>query len=936
MSYDNLLKSINKKKVNNPVFTCYNYLNNKKQIIDSTNVIKFYKAYSDIVSDGEKTYLGEVAENNIPIISEFVFKFEKDEDVFFDPKLIHGLIICHHKVMRELINITSSNAEYICVASEIEPWIENNLKCIKIILRFPYCRIGKDFIQNTFRTKLLKKLRKSKLEGCFKSSTPLGDWYSHLQDVKDIYPLYGSSEDNKQPTEILTGVFGEYKDGICKNLNLKEAYDYKKHQFIINGKCNIDDINILESVDDEEDDNYLILLPIFTSLFYYSSIANIKPNNQEENEGGSSNQSEDNDESTSTGSNLEICLELIDMLNEERFEKDNYFIDIGKALYNASDNKNKEEGLKIWMRIGSDKQIDQDEDYYIDNYETFDDCNITIKTIAWYAKADNIESYTDWHKKWCKPKIKDCLDSKGAQVPVAEALYRVFWLDYFFSKGKWFTFRGHTLHQLSEDVPLRNDITNHFIPYFNSFESQLKSINDNNNADNEATLKETRKMIRNLQTENYRSAIIKSVQTYFWKENLFSILNKNPATLGVKNCVIEMDEEKAFARPGKPEDYITKRIGVNYKYKYNYEHKDIKDIIFYLRQVFPHPDINDFMKRDISSMLYRRNCEKLFRIWIGDTNGSKSVYQKIIRKMLNVAPEGYYCDLPPEFYSAQQKGNGPTPELAQAEDSNIAFSAEPDTDIDIKGPRIKKVAGGDSMFARKNHQDGGSMETTFKPVLVLNEVPDIIGMDVATKTRLSMIPFECRWLRPNEIDDWEKENNMKFPEDPEEQIKIKTFIMDDDFDKNINKLAHALLWLAVNNYKYYKLKKLKNPPYMSQFMTDYWRTNDCYVAFIQENLENSYINVKCKACEDKSDEEGCEECDGERFIKEIDINKSVTATQLHSVFRKWYFEAYPNKNKFQLPDRAKFIKIMSSKDKLGEQSKRRWWGIYIKETKTEE
>ena len=143
------------------------------------------------------------------------------------------------------------------------------------------------------------------------------------------------------------------------------------------------------------------------------------------------------------------------------------------------------------------------------------------------------------------------------------------------------------------------------------------------------------------------------------------------------------------------------------------------------------------MKKDISSFLYRRNAEKKFRVWIGDTNGSKSVYQTIIRVMLGE----YYCDLPSEFYSSQQKSNGPSPELAQMEDANVGFSAEPDDDASLKAPRIKRITGGDSFFARKNHQDGGSIETTFKPVLVLNSVPDIAGMEEATKTRFTMVPL---------------------------------------------------------------------------------------------------------------------------------------------------------------------------------------------------
>ena len=929
MSYDDLVRNLTKNKVNNPVFSCYNFSNNKKIPVDSRDVIKFYKEYSDKINEETEVIptLGEVSEDNIPIISEFIFKFEKDEenneeDIFYNQKLIHGLIICHHKVIRNLITLNSANAEYICVVNQSKVYNEQNLNCIKLHLRFPYCCLGKYFIRNTFRNKLLTQIRKAKLEKFFTISSPLGDWSSHLQDVKDIYTLYGSSE-SKTPPALFLGVFGEYKDGICKSLSLEKAYDFKNHHFIKNGKCNIDDLNLLETVDEEED-NHLLLLPIFTSVFFYSSISNIKINNDNNAETASSSQSEDYEERINHDSDLEIALELIEMLNEERFEKENYFIDIGAALYSAT--KGSEEGLKIWMRIGIDKQKDEDEEYYEEKYDAFDNSHITIKTLGWYAKKDNLEAYKDWHKRWCLPKIRDCVTSQGAHVPVAEAFYRVFWLDYMFSRGKWYSFSDHTLKPLNEVIPLRNSITNGLIPYFESFRNQTSSAKKENKGGEhsrnlEAVLKEIKKIVKNLYTESYRSQIINSSQTYFWKENITKILNKNPNILGMKNGVIELTEEKAIVRPGKPEDFITKMIGVRYKYKYNWQHKDVQALLLYLRQVFPNESVNHHMKKDISSFLYGRNKEKKFRVWIGDTNGSKSIYQKIIRRMLG----DYYCDLPPEYYSAQQKsGSGPNPELAQTEDCHVGFSAEMDDDMSIKAPRIKRVTGGDSYFVRNCNQDGGSIETTFKPILVLNNVPDIQGMEEATKTRFSMVPYESRWLRPEEID----KLDFELPEDIEEQIKLKTFVMDGDFDKNIPTLANALLWIAVQYYETYLEEGLKDPPYMQHWMDDYWKKNDCYTSFIAERLENPMVSVECKSC--KNNGENCKECNNKGFVEEIDISKSITATELYPEFRRWFYETYPNKKKDQLPDKKKFVSVMSNKDKLKPQHNRRWYGVVLR------
>ena len=153
-------------------------------------------------------------------------------------------------------------------------------------------------------------------------------------------------------------------------------------------------------------------------------------------------------------------------------------------------------------------------------------------------------------------------------------------------------------------------------------------------------------------------------------------------------------------------------------------------------QVFPNKDVREFMEKDFSSFMFRKNSEKYFRMWIGDTNGSKSILQKIIKKWLG----DYYCDVPSKLYSTSNKdSSGPNPELAQTEDAAIAFSAEPDSTVPWSGSLIKRYTGGDSYYARKNHDDGGSIEATFKSCVSLNIVPDFGDMDEATKERCLFI-----------------------------------------------------------------------------------------------------------------------------------------------------------------------------------------------------
>ena len=81
---------------------------------------------------------------------------------------------------------------------------------------------------------------------------------------------------------------------------------------------------------------------------------------------------------------------------------------------------------------------------------------------------------------------------------------------------------------------------------------------------------------------------------------------------------------------------------------------------------------------------------------------------------------------------------------------------------------------------------------------------------------------------------------------------------------------------------------------------------------------------------DLQEKKSCIKCMGSGFIDEIDITKSLAAYDLYPEFKRWFWETYPNKRKDQMPDKKKFTTIMSGKDKLKEQHKRRWWGVALR------
>jgi len=910
------IQQLFKNKVSARVFTCFDSLNRGVHDIDLNDVVLFYKNYCDasFSKDYSKWHelpvlcLSEKIEKHCPLIGDFIIKCSQTE--ICNDNLINEIIKIYQYTIKENFQITSDIYETICVFLKSETWYEKGKTCIRLRFQFPFCRTKRDIINSVINPSIVEMLEKNAISSVYNNIME-GGWKDSLIDIGEYVSLYGSTDKPKQipPVAFVSVYSTEGANGTCDTLKLNDVFSYDKHSFIIKNKCIPEDIDIINDDCDIEDDYSFSLytLPMFLSIFYHSNTCELK-----EQETSSDTSSvvieEDKEEIGDIKSDFDLCNELVRYLTQKRINTKSSFLDIGRAYYSATDGGYR--GLYEWIKVAA-KTKKFNKEFCEQHYDTFENDKVTVRTLGWYFRTDNRKKYDNWHRNWCYPVLYDAMERE--HTIVGEAFYRCFWTRYMFTGKKWYEFRRNRLVSI-EEQKIEKTITNEFIPCFDNLSYQLQGDIQKLNSRMKVGSKTHQKSVEKLQDEiqkvqkliqmlrnvPFRGCLLKSIRTFFYYENLNKVLNKNPNLLGCSNCVIELTEEKAIQREGKPEDFITKKIGVPYMTNYSYDHPDVKDIIKYLKQVFPNEEIGDYMLKDLASLIYRRNAEKLCRVWIGDTNGSKSILMKMIRCWLG----DYYCDLPEEFFSGKKMGtSGPSPELAQCEDAAVAFTSEPDSDESWKGARIKRITGGDSFYARSCGEDGGTIESTFKYILVLNIVPDINGMDEATKNRFMMIPFEGRWLKP------EEEELTPLAETFEEQIKEKRYRMDPRFEENIPRLAGALNWLCIQNYERYLKEGLVRPNYIKKFMEEYWSKNDPFNAFIDENLE-----VPKK-------EDGL-----------TDDNKYITATDIYPKYRSWYKQNYPN---FKPVEKSKFISFMSGPDRLGKQKGRRWYGYSVRDKKNE-
>lgn len=864
-------------------------------------------AYEDEQIDDYKKqkqlYLGEVIDKRtLPVYGSFVLKFENlDEDsALFDDIFLMEVTRCFQQAITELIEVSTQASELICCIQESPPWRMANKTSIQVQWQFPYCQIDIEFQKKTLRPRVLGLLRSRKVAS-YLDAEPIGDWTDIIQPITDSFPLYRSSSELGRPHMTLTHIYHLLEDRTDEKYQptnlvdeLDNVYKPEHHSFIFQNKISSDFVS-------RDDVDTKFFLPLFLSINFWGSEARVKTADQDNTIGD-----DHKFDNIDTDDPLEIASHLLPLLSSQRVEKEHYWLDVGRVLFNIT--KGGEEGLNRWIHFSSKHDMEgRDARSCRMKYPRISDTIVShqymsIKTIAWFAKEDSPSAYANWHEAWCQSALR--LATTALHEDVARAVYRAFWLNYIctgMSKSTWWRFDNTCFKPMDDAVNLRKDLTTKFIPIYEKMRADISRElyedlqgNESQKKQVEVQIQEITSLIKKLKTESYKSTLIKSCRQFFYQTDKFSdITDRDPDKLACVNLVIELCEGKAYPRKGKPEDFITVTTGIRYE-EFSWDDPLVKELLTWLGQVFVDNELLKYFLKDASSFLRAKNAEKRFRIWTGMGDNSKSMIVKLFQYTF-----GNKCvDFPLSLICGKQgfASSGPTPELAQSKNACVGFICEPESDEEIRTGAVKKFTGGDRFFARACNENGGSIEAYFKLVLMCNRIPDFSIIDKAFESRVDILPYLSSWV-----------DNP--PTDEKEQYKLRTFKKDPFFDKRLPELSYPFLWLLVQYFPLYSAEGLKRPQIVVDTIQKHMENNDTYRMFIIDRIEPVY------------------KLEGEKKL--IDESVSVSATEIYNVFKSWYRELHGGSNRSSPPDFNRFKEELCMNTRLGPQVNRRWIGIKI-------
>ena len=846
--------------------------------IEDQHLTEFWTEYCRLVDDQlmnqqpSDLCLAEIPPPVSPLVQDFIFKYydNDDEEEPYSDLFLAWVCYCYQQILIQNFECDEDSTTVVVLESEFSWLIENDIgkfKCYKVRIQFPNARIDTKLQETFIRKEALAMFHKLNL---FNKLTkhPVGDWDVLLQLKTATTPvvMHGSITSRDEPRLKEIHFWKQINKAVLEKQQLPTEVNDINDLFQLTNHEHIRNRTVNKKSFIQQTPEYC--LPLYLSMVYGDNTLLLKQEVVKKNKiehvyeeypfGQNRIKLHENEEE-----NIELAEILLTMISPTRYSQESMWLDIGKSLYYIT--KGGAEGLSLWTKQTLSNNAPFDAEQCRQYYDTFGQSFNTIKTLGFFAREDNKKAYEHWHQHWCllaKEGALSCLDSD-----VAESLYRTYWLDFTYDvrNNKWYQFGNFGWVENARGINLRKTISHDFMRKFEESRAELsaktKEMDDKGKADSDKTEKYVTCLIAKLKTSPFKKRLMEEAQEKFANENFSDYLNKNPNVTGVKNGVLEIVNKSIVFRSAKPEDYITMCSAVHYNTHYDWKHHLVVKCMTWFSQVFSDESLLHYFLKFSASFLKGRNSDKIFVVFTGVGDNSKSMIIKLFESTFG----RYVIKMNVAVLSEKSANSGnASPQMARAAATRGCFLDEADDMVQLNKAAIKRMTGGDRFYCRKLHDNGDDVELTFKTIMSTNEVP-AIPTEKAIKNRVRIMPFLNQWV--DDIKAYPPEKNKQF------------FQKNVDFEQEIPSLAAPFLWILTQYYHKYAIEGLKTPDIVVEYTDNYWRENDYLGLFISEMIQEVYVNDE---------------------LKTRDSHAILTLNELNEAFRFWYKKCYPNR---AVPDR---------------------------------
>lgn len=772
---------------------------------------KFIKEFSSYINSEnyKNEQLYEFCNQGELISLRYVFIFE-----FTDPdlkKLDESFYDELYPILKSNIenNLKTKDEENLCCVCQSE--IENGIMISEIC--FPMIRANVEFFNAVMKPSLCTQMSKMNLRKNLPSFR--NDWIQIIEDMSYLNHVYGTPYKENFPIPIFLNVWsndGKIDDNISGNFSVT-------NNIILIDKCG-DGIDY----NDYEDIIQFVITNIYSKDTSMEIVSESKEFITDETENGNpeSNNQED------------ILNSIFNLLPEELLDDPlNQYL-ISRCVFNIYCEDDESRVNEAEEFLSNNCKIDVD---WTNIFRKFKSAPIierylSVRTIGFLIKSHNSKKYEEWHNTWVRFAIEKAAKDI-IEIDIAEILYRYFWLNYLTVGVKdWYVFKpnGTTLINCGSSTNFSKRI-GEVVKFINEYKEEIKSNVGSGlstpikvgGLDHETRVSNIGKIIKTMGSSRGISNLTRLCFVKFHREDVDKSFDTNFKLFAWNNTIVEIYNEKINIRPGKMEDFITMKSDITYrKGYYSFDDPNVKALMYWFKQVFGSKELIDYFLKICSSFLYGRNIEKYVYVFCGGGDNSKSMICKLLQKVLSTMA----VDLPSSVLTDNAQKSCFGTEVAQAKGARAAFVSEPEESIPFQGNLVKRLSGGDRIFARKLYQDNNGFDPMFKIIIQANEVPRNENADAAVKNRYNILPFSATYT-------------FDPPESEEEQFERRIFKKDLKFEQKIDNYLEPMAWLMCEYFNKYMEEKIIAPKEVLDFNEKYWSRTDPYRRFVIETYEKT-------------------------------------------------------------------------------------------------
>jgi P4 family phage/plasmid primase-like protien len=409
---------------------------------------------------------------------------------------------------------------------------------------------------------------------------------------------------------------------------------------------------------------------------------------------------------------------------------------------------------------------------------------LTDRSIMFWARNENLVEYEKVKEKSVSVFIDTILKEVCTEYDLAKILYQ-WYKDMFvcvsINNKCWFEYSNQRWQETDSGTRLRTYISD-FNGIYGLFTKKLKVVNDElaamQEGDEQKEILEKRQkkictIMIDLKKTDKKANIMREACDLFYIKDFMNLLDSKNHILCFSNGVIDF-QNKIF-RGGLPDDYTSKSTNIPYIPIKECDPKVMEEIKEFMVQLFPEPELCEYMWDHAASTLIGKNNNQTFNMYTGVGRNGKSKFVQL----MSLALGEYKGTCPITLVTQKRTSIGSTSsEIVDLMGKRYVVMQEPCEEDEFNEGILKELTGDDPIQGRALYKNTVTFYPQFTLALCSNFDLKIKGKDDGIWRRIRKCAFKSVFTEKPVANDPIKPYQFKVDKKIDEKFEIwKTVFM---------------------------------------------------------------------------------------------------------------------------------------------------------------